>query len=65
MPTAITIRKVDGKPGQVYYPLDTITLSDQKPESNQVLVRISAAALNHRDLCKKIPSPKKYATFVY
>nr|POE61065.1 putative zinc-type alcohol dehydrogenase-like protein yoga [Quercus suber] len=50
MPRAVAIRKVDGKPGQVYYPLDLITQPEQTPKSNQVTVRISAAALNHRDL---------------
>lgn len=50
MPKAIAIRKVDGKPGQVYYPLDIITQPEQTPKDDEVLVRISAAALNHRDL---------------
>jgi NADPH:quinone reductase-like Zn-dependent oxidoreductase len=50
MPTAIAIRKIDGKPGQVYYPLETITLPKPSPRDDQVVVRISAAALNHRDL---------------
>ena len=50
MPTALTIKQVDGKPGQVYYPLQLTTIPSQTPASNQVTVRISAAALNHRDL---------------
>ena len=50
MPTAITIRKVDGKPGQVWYPLEKMTVPDAQPTSNQVTVRLTAAALNHRDL---------------
>jgi NADPH:quinone reductase-like Zn-dependent oxidoreductase len=51
MPTAISIRKVDGKPGQVYYPLDKITTATPTSLSpNEVTVRITAAALNHRDL---------------
>ena len=50
MPKAIAVRKVDGKPGQVYYPLDLIDLPDQKPKDDQVVVKITAAALNHRDL---------------
>ena len=50
MPSAIAIRKIDGKPGQVYYPLETITLPAQTPKPHEVVVRISAAALNHRDL---------------
>ena len=50
MPTAISIRKVDGKPGQVYYPLETVNVSESSPKDNQVVVKITAAALNHRDL---------------
>lgn len=50
MPTAISIRKVDGKPGQVYYPLDKINIAESTPKDNQVVVKITAAALNHRDL---------------
>jgi NADPH:quinone reductase-like Zn-dependent oxidoreductase len=50
MPKAIAIRKVDGKPGQVYYPLDLVQLPDPKPQDHEVVVKISAAALNHRDL---------------
>lgn len=50
MPKAISIRKVDGKPGQVYYPLEHVNLPDSKPKDNEVVVKISAAALNHRDL---------------
>lgn len=50
MPKAIAIRKVDGKPGQVYYPLEHIQLPEPKPTDNEVVVKITAAALNHRDL---------------
>ncbi len=50
MPKAITIRKVEGKPGQVYYPLEKIDLPEPDPKENEVVVKISAAALNHRDL---------------
>lgn len=50
MPAAISIRKVDGKPGQVYYPLEKITIPSSAPTDNQVVIRLSAAALNHRDL---------------
>ena len=50
MPTAIVIRKVDGRPGQVYYPLETIELPTPTPNADEVVVKISAAALNHRDL---------------
>ena len=50
MPKAVTIQKVDGKPGQVYYPLKLVDQPDPKPKDNEVVVKISAAALNHRDL---------------
>jgi NADPH:quinone reductase-like Zn-dependent oxidoreductase len=50
MPEAVVIRKVDGKPGQVWYPLDKKTLPPFTPSPTEVVVRMSAAALNHRDL---------------
>ena len=50
MVRAISIRKIDGKPGKVYYPLDQITIPDTPPKENEVVVKITAAALNHRDL---------------
>ncbi|KAI9715598.1 MAG: hypothetical protein M1812_005902 [Candelaria pacifica] len=68
MPKAITIKKIDGKPGQVYYPYDPTSLKapkidltikhrlqlvevpEPKPKENELVVRLNAAALNHRDL---------------
>lgn len=50
MPTAISIRKVEGKPGKVWYPLDKVQVPHKDPGPNQVVVKITAAALNHRDL---------------
>lgn len=50
MPSAIVIRKVDGKPGHVYYPLEKVNIPSPEPKDNEVVVQISAAALNHRDL---------------
>jgi NADPH:quinone reductase-like Zn-dependent oxidoreductase len=50
MPEVVVIRKVDGKPGQVWYPLDKQTLPAFTPSPTEVIVRMSAAALNHRDL---------------
>jgi len=44
------IKKVEGKPGSVYYPLVLREDSKPTPGENQLLVRLSAAALNHRDL---------------
>ncbi|PVI08749.1 NAD(P)-binding protein [Periconia macrospinosa] len=50
MPSAIAIKQVPGKPGQVYYPLEKITIPDPKPTANQTVISLRAAALNHRDL---------------
>lgn len=50
MPKAISIRKIDGKPGKVYYPLEHITIPSNPPKENEVVIKITAAALNHRDL---------------
>ncbi|CZR68247.1 related to NADPH:quinone reductase and related Zn-dependent oxidoreductases [Phialocephala subalpina] len=45
----ITISRVDGKPGEVYYPLSLRTAPVPTPKPHEVLIKISAAALNHRD----------------
>jgi len=50
MPSAIVIRQVEGKPGQVYYPLEKITVPEPKPKDNDAVITITGAALNHRDL---------------
>jgi len=50
MPKALVIEKVDGKPGQVYFPLKIIDQAAPQPKANEVVIRVSAAALNHRDL---------------
>ncbi|KAI1105282.1 oxidoreductase [Jackrogersella minutella] len=49
MPQALTIKKVHGKPGQVWYPLQINQVPKPKPGPNELLIRIHAAALNHRD----------------
>lgn len=47
----LTIRQVEGRPGQVYYPLQLNTsAAPPEPGPDEVLVRMHAAALNHRDL---------------
>ncbi|KAI0600903.1 hypothetical protein F4775DRAFT_607977 [Biscogniauxia sp. FL1348] len=50
MSRVLTIKKIDGKPGQVYYPLELTTHPKPVPGPGEVLVRMRAAALNHRDL---------------
>ncbi|KAF2799845.1 NAD(P)-binding protein [Melanomma pulvis-pyrius CBS 109.77] len=50
MPSAIAIKQVPGKPGQVWYPLEKITIDTPTPSESQVIVSLTAAALNHRDL---------------
>lgn len=50
MPKSVSISKIDGKPGQVYYPLSLDEVSKPSPQKGEVLVQIHAAALNHRDL---------------
>ncbi|KAG9195221.1 hypothetical protein G6011_00341 [Alternaria panax] len=50
MPSAIVIRQVEGKPGQVYYPLEKTAVPEPKPKDNDVVITMTGAALNHRDL---------------
>lgn len=50
MSRVLHIKKVEGKPGKVYYPLQLKEVPKPEPGEKQVLVRLSAAALNHRDL---------------
>ncbi|KAI9668958.1 MAG: hypothetical protein M1817_005181 [Caeruleum heppii] len=50
MPKAVVIDKIEGKPGRVYYPLKITKVSKPKPSTHELLVRITHAALNHRDL---------------
>jgi len=50
MPRALVIEKVEGKPGKVYYPIKVIDQPASQPKPSQVVVKITAAALNHRDL---------------
>lgn len=50
MPKAIAVRKIDGKPGSVYYPLETVEIPTPTPGPNDVVIKLAAAALNHRDL---------------
>ncbi|KAL1902224.1 hypothetical protein Sste5346_001200 [Sporothrix stenoceras] len=50
MPLSLIVQKVDGKPGQVNYPLKLKEVPKPTPGPGELLVRIRAAALNHRDV---------------
>ncbi|EPS43960.1 hypothetical protein H072_2043 [Dactylellina haptotyla CBS 200.50] len=50
MMKALLIEKIDGKPGQVYYPLKQVDLPKPSIRPGEVLVKILAAALNHREV---------------
>lgn len=50
MPKAIVIKGPAGKPGKVYYDLAFKEVPFPQPSAHEVVVRISAASLNHRDL---------------
>ncbi|KAL4795309.1 hypothetical protein BDV19DRAFT_378991 [Aspergillus venezuelensis] len=50
MSKAIFLGKAEGKPGKVYYPLSLQTLPQPSPHGSELLVKLSAAALNHRDV---------------
>ena len=49
MPHALTIREKKAKAGQVYYPLQLKLIPKPSPGPNELLIKIEAAALNHRD----------------
>ncbi|KAG6009100.1 hypothetical protein E4U21_003169 [Claviceps maximensis] len=50
MSRVLHVQKTDGKPGQVYYPIKIRHVPIPTIGPNQLLVRIDAAALNHKDL---------------
>ncbi|RVX70819.1 hypothetical protein B0A52_05470 [Exophiala mesophila] len=50
MPKAIVMLETPGKPGEKYWPLQTIEVPFPKPAPEEVVVKISCASLNHRDL---------------
>ena len=50
MPKSVSISQIEGKPGQVYYPLSLDEVPKPSPKGSELLIKISAAALNHRDL---------------
>lgn len=53
MSRTLTLKKTPGKPGQVYYPLELTTKPIPAPGPGQLLVKIHAAALNHRDFFQR------------
>ena len=53
MQKSIIISTVDGKPGkpgQVYYPIVQHSIPRPTPVANELLVKLTAASLNHRDV---------------
>ncbi|KAI0482720.1 zinc-binding dehydrogenase [Xylariaceae sp. FL0804] len=50
MSRVVSIKHVPGKPGQVYYPLELGWRDKPTPGPGELLLRMHAAALNHRDL---------------
>ncbi|PGH32475.1 hypothetical protein GX50_04712 [[Emmonsia] crescens] len=49
----VTIDPIDGKPGkpgQVYYPISLKNVPTPTPKGSELLIKLTAAALNHRDL---------------
>ncbi|EFX04769.1 alcohol dehydrogenase [Grosmannia clavigera kw1407] len=50
MAHSLTVKQVAGKPGQVYYPLQLNEIARPTPGPGELLVRMRAVALNHRDL---------------
>lgn len=50
MPKSISISKAEGRPGEVYHPLSLDEVPIPIPKDTQLLLKVYAAALNHRDL---------------
>ncbi|RMZ87745.1 hypothetical protein DV736_g5029, partial [Chaetothyriales sp. CBS 134916] len=50
MPKAISISKAEGRPGKVYHPLSLDEVPLPSATGTQVVIKLYAAALNHRDL---------------
>jgi NADPH:quinone reductase-like Zn-dependent oxidoreductase len=47
---SIVIRQIEGRPGEVYYPLEKRTYTETEPGDEELVVKLSAVSLNHRDL---------------
>ncbi|KAJ2999057.1 hypothetical protein NUW58_g127 [Xylaria curta] len=50
MPHALTIRRTKSKAGDIYYPLQLRSVPKPTPGPGELMVKLEAAALNHRDL---------------
>ncbi|KAM0326524.1 hypothetical protein ACHAQA_006393 [Verticillium albo-atrum] len=49
MSRQLIVEKTEGKPGEVYYPIKLVQTPRPTPGPNEYLVKMDAAALNHRD----------------
>lgn len=49
MSRQLDVEKINGKPGEVYYPIRLVQVPKPTPGPNEYLVKMRAAALNHRD----------------
>lgn len=49
MSRQLILEKTDGRPGEVYYPIKLVLTPKPTPGPNEYLVKMHAAALNHRD----------------
>ncbi|KAI0132309.1 oxidoreductase [Xylariales sp. AK1849] len=49
MSRSLHVKQIPGKPGQVYYPLELRSNPKPSPGPKELLVKVQAAALNHRD----------------
>lgn len=49
MPHTLTIKQKKGKAGKIYYPLQLNLVPKPSPGPNELLIKLHAAALNHRD----------------
>ncbi|KAI4864071.1 hypothetical protein F4820DRAFT_349764 [Hypoxylon rubiginosum] len=49
MPRSLTVRRIEGRPGVVYYPLQLNEVPKPAPGPGELLIRLHAASLNHRD----------------
>ncbi|EXJ68028.1 uncharacterized protein A1O5_08643 [Cladophialophora psammophila CBS 110553] len=50
MPKAIVMVEAPGGPGETYWPLKITEVPFPKPHADEVVVKVSCASLNHRDL---------------